>query len=145
MRQLYPTVIATVLLLPTGASARDRLSKDWSTNSQENKVVYYTTDVMPKDAELRIRVVEAGRADIYIYNYNDGGASPQDHRFSGISAGQVLKFKLPFAMRVGIKVGSPAQAACAGIEDKQTYDILKYEFGNIGKFRLDTKVVGEDF
>ena len=145
MRRLCLAMMATMLSLPSTVSAQDRLSKEWSTNSQENKVVYYTTDIMPKGDRLRIRVVEAGRADIYIYNYSDGGASPQVHRFSGISAGQVLKFKLPFAMRVGIKVGSPAQAECAGVEDKESHHILKYDFGDIGKFRLDTKVVGEEF
>jgi hypothetical protein len=145
MRQTSCALLTILILLPSNAAAQERLSKSWCTNSQTNKVHYFTTDVMPKGAELRIRVAEAGRADILIYNYHDGGASPQVQRFRGVSAGQVLTFKLPSAMRVGIGVGTPAQAACVGAEDKETYHILKYDFGNLGKFSLDSKVVGEQF
>ncbi len=145
MRRLSLVVLATAFLMPAGASGEDRLSKAWTTNKHQNKVFYCTSNVMPAGSELRMRVEEAGKADIFIYNFNDTGASPQVHRFTGVSAGQVLKFKLPFKMRVGIGIGSPAQASCDGVEDKTTHHTLKYDFNTLGHFTLDTKVIAESF
>ena len=145
MRLVSCGSLTLLFILSGDAGGQNRLSKSWRTNSQQNKVHYYTADVMPKGAELRIRVAEAGSADVIIYNYHDGGASPQVHRFQGVSSGQVLTYKLPSAMRVGIGVGGPAQANCVGAEDRGTYHTLRYDFGNLGRFSLDTKVVGEPF
>ena len=145
MRRFSLLFLSVLLSTSTSAVSQDRLSKDWKQNKLQPHTIYYTTDVMPAGSELRIRVVECGNADILLYDTHDGGVSPSVYRFKGISAGQVLKYKLPRAMNIGIAVGSPAQANCVGVEDKGQSHLLKYDFGNLGKFVLESKVVGEPF
>ena len=129
------------------APAADRLSKAWVENNTSNKIIYATVDEMPAGAEVRIRVAAAGTgaAPVVLLDYHDNGPSPHIKKFDNVSKGQVIKLRLDRKMRIGILVGTPASATCAGAEDKGSYHLLKYDFGDLGKYELDTKVIGQDF
>ena len=121
------------------------LSHNWVANSLDAHTVYFTTDVMPAGATLKVRVAGKGGPNLWlmVFDYHDGGASPSVHAFPIENVGQVLSFTLPRSLNVGLAVGYPSEGACAGAVDMGDYWQLSYNLLNFGTYTLDAAVEGQ--
>ena len=113
---------------------------------------YYATSAeLPAGAEVRIKIVKCPkRADLSIHDFLGGPVFSKGivKEFSDLKADQVLTFKLEKTMKVGITTragegDSKETGTCAGLEEKDGHDVMKYSFGDVGDLVIEVEVVGE--
>jgi hypothetical protein len=135
------TLSAPVLL---GASQTEDGTPGWTRTGG----TYHTTQVLPAGTRVRIRVFRHGKkAELMLVEWL--GGKKKDGRYTELQAwagkslqrGQVLRFKLPRPMQIGVRAGRKRARDPNGLVAGYGYHRLR--FGE--KWRVDVRAIDPRF
>lgn len=140
-------LVATLALLVSvglGASPGDDGTPGWTRTGG----TYHTTATLPAGTEVRLRVDRFGKkAELMLVEWH--GGKKKDGRYSdlqawpgsGLRRGAVLRFKLPRAMQVGVRVGAKNAVEPQGMG--AGYGFHQLRFG--ANWRVDVRAIDPSF
>jgi hypothetical protein len=137
-------ILALLAPLLLAASQQADGTPGWTKSGR----TYHTTQVLPAGTRVRVRVDTHGKKfELMLVEWH--GGKKKDGRYSDLEAwpanslrrGQVLRFKLPRAMKIGLRVGRKNARELGGATAMYGYHQLR--FGE--RWRVDVRAIDPTF
>jgi hypothetical protein len=140
------TSLLLALLSVTLASPAFPAGADDGVVWEKGAKTFHTAERLPRDAELRIRVVKYGKATLHLVEWvgqkKDKWRDLQEWGGRSLRKGHVLRYRLPSAMAIGIRVAAKKNAKNPhGLTPEFGYHRMQFGEGWV----LDVKVVDPEF